>query len=144
MRFTIIPNVKIAVIDEDVIIRDFVVSTLMYSVNRDVIPFDNGFDAWVHFEETGFPDIIFADVNLEEIDGLTLLKKVKAISAKTIVVMISDKPENEIPVRELGADAFLAKPFGVNALFDLVQQFVVEENDLSDNPALDEKGERGS
>ena len=133
MRYIIIPNVKIAVIDEDVIIRDFVVSTLMYSVNRDVLKFDNGFDAWVHFEENGFPDIIVADVNLEEIDGLTLLKKVKTASAKTIVVMISDKPENEILVKEAAADAFLAKPFGVNALFEIVQKFVVEEYDSSNN-----------
>lgn len=127
MRFTIIPNVKIAVVDEDVIIRDFVVSTLMYSVNRDVLPFDNGFDAWIHFEEAGFPDMVVADVNLEEIDGFTLLTKVKAQSAKTIVVMISDKPEHELTAKELGADAFLAKPFGVNALFDLVQRFVANE-----------------
>jgi DNA-binding NtrC family response regulator len=141
VRFTIIPNVKIAVIDEDVIIRDFVVSTLMYSVNREVQKFDNGFDAWVHFEEAGFPDIVIADVNLEEIDGLTLLKKVKTVNAKTIVVMISDKPENEILVKESGADAFLAKPFGVNALFEIVQKFVVEENGSSNRPALDEKRE---
>lgn len=128
MRFAIIPNVKIAVIDEDVIIRDFVVSTLMYSVNRKVLKFDNGFDAWIHFEEDGFPDIMVADVNLEEIDGLSLLKKVKAASPETIVVMISEKYENETLVREAGADAFLAKPFGVNALFEIVQKFVVEEN----------------
>ena len=127
MRFAIIPNVKIAVVDEDVIIRDFVVSTLMYSVNREVLPFDNGFDAWIHFEEAGFPDMVVADVNLEEIDGFTLLTKVKAQSAKTIVVMISDKPEHELTAKELGADAFLAKPFGVNALFDLVQRFVADE-----------------
>ena len=127
MRFAIIPNVKIAVVDEDVIIRDFVVSTLMYSVNREVLPFDNGFDAWIHFEEAGFPDMVVADVNLEEVDGFTLLTKVKAQSAKTIVVMISDKPEHELTANELGADAFLAKPFGVNALFDLVQRFVANE-----------------
>jgi hypothetical protein len=50
---TIIANVKIAVIDEDVIIRDFIVSTLMYSVNREILTFDDGFDAWVYFEESG-------------------------------------------------------------------------------------------
>jgi DNA-binding response OmpR family regulator len=99
----------------------------MYSVNRDVLPFDNGFDAWIHFEEAGFPDMVVADVNLEEVDGFTLLTKVKAQSAKTIVVMISDKPEHELTAKELGADAFLAKPFGVNALFDLVQRFVANE-----------------
>ena len=132
MRLIIIPNVKIAVVDEDVIVRDFVVSTLMYSVNREVLPFDNGFEAWVHFEETGFPDVLVADVNLEEVDGLTLLTKVKAQSAKTIVVMISDDPDHEATTRELGADAFLAKPFGVNALFDLVQTFVVDEKSNGD------------
>ena len=63
---TIIANVKITVIDEDVIVREFIVSTLMYSVNRDVLTFDNGFDAWVYFEEAGFPDMIVADVNLQE------------------------------------------------------------------------------
>jgi DNA-binding response OmpR family regulator len=131
VRFAIIPNVKIAVVDEDVIIRDFVVSTLMYSVNREVLPFDNGFDAWIHFEEAGFPDMVVADVNLEEIDGFTLLTKVKAQSAKTIVVMISDKPEHEVTAKELGADAFLAKPFGVSALFDLVQKFVANEGTTS-------------
>lgn len=139
MRFAIIPNVKIAVIDEDVIIRDFVVSTLMYSVNRNVLKFDNGFDAWVHFEEAGFPDIVVADVNLEEIDGLTLLKKVKASSPQTVVVMISEKHENEPLVREAGADAFLAKPFGVNALFDIVQKFVVEEDPPPKQDAVEER-----
>lgn len=124
----IIPNVKIAVVDEDVIIRDFVVGTLMYSVNREVLPFDNGFDAWVYFEETGFPDMVVADVNLQEIDGYTLLTKIKERSARTIVVMISNKWEHEAMVAELGADAFLAKPFGVNALFELVQKFVVDES----------------
>ncbi len=51
---TIIANVKIAVIDEDIIVRDFIVSTLMYSVNREILTFDNGFDAWISFEESGF------------------------------------------------------------------------------------------
>jgi two-component system KDP operon response regulator KdpE len=129
---TIIANVKIAVIDEDVIVRDFIASTLMYSVNREILTFDNGFDAWVYFEESGFPDIIVADVNLQEIDGLELVSKVKETSSRTVVVLFSDSPGNETKAREQGADAFLAKPFGVNELFSLVQTFVVEQ-DLARN-----------
>lgn len=125
---TIIANVKIAVIDEDVIVRDFIVSTLMYGVNREVLTFDNGFDAWVHFEEKGFPDMIIADVNLQEIDGLTLVSKIKEAGPGTVVVLFSDLQENETKARERGADAFLAKPFGVNELFNLVQTFVVEQD----------------
>ena len=139
MRDIIIPNVKIAVVDEDVFIRNFVVSALMYSVNRDVLAFDNGFEAWIHFEEAGFPDVMLADVHLEEIDGFALLSKVKARSAKTIVVMISDNYAHEATARELGADAFLAKPFGVNALFDLVQTFIAA-GDYS--PAVNGKRDR--
>jgi len=132
----IIANVKIAVIDEDIVVRDFIVSALMYSVNRDVMAFDDGFDAWVHFEESGFPDMIVADVNLQEIDGLTLLDKVKQASPKTIFILFSDSPENEVLARKQGADAFIAKPFGVNELFNLVQTFVVEGGMSEDRPAM--------
>jgi two-component system response regulator GlrR len=124
--------VKIAVIDEDVIVRDFIVSTLMYSVNRKILTFDNGYDAWVNFEESGFPDLIIADVNLQEIDGLALASKVKEASPKTVVVLFSDLSGNEAKASEQGSDAFLAKPFGVNELFSLVQTYVVEQNPADD------------
>ncbi len=132
----IIANVKIAVIDEDVVVRDFVVSTLMYSVNRDVQSFDNGFDAWIHFEESGFPDMVVADVNLQEIDGLTLTSKIKKVQPKTIVALFSDTPQNENLAKKHGADIFMAKPFGVNELFNLVQTYVVESAP-SKNDAVD-------
>lgn len=128
----IIANVKIAVIDEDVIVRDFIVSTLMYSVNREILTFDNGFDAWISFEESGFPDLIIADVNLQKIDSFALMPKVKETSPKTIVVLFSDLPSNETTAKEQGVDAFLAKPFGVNELFSLVQTFVVEQDPAGD------------
>jgi len=129
----IIDNVKIAVIDEDVVVRDFVVSTLMYSVNRNVLTFDNGFDAWIYFEESGFPDMVVADINLREIDGLALTSKIKQIQPKTIVALFSDAPHNENAAREHGADVFMAKPFGVNELFNLVQTFVVEPEPAEDD-----------
>ena len=125
---TIIANVKIAVIDEDVIVRDFIVSTLMYSVNREILTFDNRFDAWIYFEDKGFPDMIVADVSLQEVDGLALVPKIKKASPETIVVLFSEVPGNETKAREQGADVFLAKPFGVNELFNLVQTFVVEQD----------------
>jgi len=130
---TIISNVKIAVIDEDVIVRDFIVSTLMYSVNREILTFDNGFDAWISFEESGFPDVIIADVSLQKIDGFALVPKVKETSPRTVVVLFSDLPGNETKASEQGADAFLAKPFGVNEIFSLVQTYVVEKDPARDH-----------
>lgn len=132
MRWVIIPNVKIAVIDEDPIVRDFVVNTLMYSVNRDILTFDNGFDAYTSFEEAGPPDIVVADVNLHEIDGVTLLSKIKDLNTHTKVILMSDLPEKEAIARDKGADAFLAKPFGVNELFHIVQTYVVDGEPVAD------------
>ena len=123
---------KIAVVDEDVIVRDFIVSTLMYSVNREILTFDNGFDTWVYCTESGFPDIIVADVNLQGIDGFSLVSKVKETSPGTVVVLFSDSPRNETKASEQGADAFLAKPFGVNEIFSLVQTYVVEPDPARD------------
>lgn len=117
---------KIAVVDADPIVRDFVVGTLMYSVNREVLPFENGLDAWIYFEDYGAPDIIVADVNMEDLTGTELMDKVKGLNRGTIVIFYSDLPDEEGVVRTAGADAFLAKPFGVSELFSLVQRFVVD------------------
>ena len=97
----------------------------MYSVNREVLPFENGLDAWMHFEDYGAPDIIVADVNLEDLTGTELLDKVKELNRGTIVILYSDLPDREEIVRTAGADAFLAKPFSVGELFNLVQRYVV-------------------
>jgi CheY-like chemotaxis protein len=118
--------VKIAVVDADPIVRDFVVGTLMYSVNRQVLPFENGLDALIYFEDYGAPDIIVGDVNMEDLTGTELLDKVKGLNRGTIVILYSDLPDKEEMVRTAGADAFLAKPFGVSELFSLVQRFVVD------------------
>ena len=100
---------KIAVVDADPIVRDFVVGTLMYSVNREVLPFENGLDAWIYFEDHGVPDIIVADINLEGLTGTELLDKVRGLNQSTIVIFYSDLPEKEEVVRTAGADAFLAE-----------------------------------
>ena len=117
---------KIAVVDADPIVRDFVVGTLMYSVNREVLPFENGLDALIYFEDYGAPDIIVGDVNMEDLTGTELLDKVKGLNRGTIVILYSDLPDKEEVVKTAGADAFLAKPFGVSELFSLVQRFVVD------------------
>lgn len=98
----------------------------MYSVNREVLPFENGLDAWIYFEGFGVPDIVVADVNLEDLTGTELSAKVKERNRNTVVILYSHLPEREAVARQAGADAFLAKPFGVNELFNLVQQFVVD------------------
>jgi len=120
-----IPNVKIAVIDDDLMVRDFVVTVLMYCVNRDVLSFDSGLAAWRYIEDYESPDIIISEIDVPGLNGFELMAKFKEKSPGKKCLLMSDNPANEQPARNSGADAFLAKPVSVNDLFDVVQTFVV-------------------
>jgi DNA-binding response OmpR family regulator len=119
-----IPNVKIAVIDGDLLVRDFVTTVLMYCVNRDVLSFDNGMAAWRYVESTDSPDIIISEVSVSGLNGFEFLAKFKAKHPTKKCLLMSANPEDEKVARDSGADAFLAKPVNVNDLFKVVEAFV--------------------
>jgi CheY-like chemotaxis protein len=120
-----IPNVKIAVIDGDLLVRDFVTTVLMYCVNRDVLSFDNGLAAWRYIQSTDSPDIIISEVAVSGLNGFEFLAKFKASHPTKKCLLMSSNPEDEQIARDSGADAFLAKPVSVNDLFEVIEAFVV-------------------
>lgn len=122
-----IPNVKIAVIDNDLLVRDFIVTVLMYCVNRDVLSFDNGLAAWKYIEANESPDMIISEIDVPGLNGFELMAKFKEKSPDKKCLLMSENPANEQLARNSGADAFLAKPVSVNDLFRVVQTFVVKD-----------------
>jgi CheY-like chemotaxis protein len=119
-----IKNVKIAVVEDNNLIRDFVVDTLMFSVNREVISFENAVSAWGYFDKNDNSDIIISDVEMPGMDGLELLDRVKTQYPKKVFIVMSANPSYEKRAKELGADAFLAKPFSIEDLFSLVELYI--------------------
>ncbi len=117
---------KIAVVDDDPLTRDFVVDVLAYSVNREVLSFENGIAAWNYIKNPGSADIVVADVDMPQMSGIELLQKIKNRCPQKICILMSSKSAHENTAQQFGADAFLAKPFDVNDLFEIVQTFVVE------------------
>lgn len=120
-----ISNVKIAVVDGDLLVRDFVSTVLMYCVNRDVLSFDNGMAAWRYIEGDDSPDIIISEVKVSGLNGFELLARFKAKHPTKKCLLMSANPDDEKIARDSGADAFLAKPVSVNDLFRVVEAFVV-------------------
>jgi CheY-like chemotaxis protein len=115
-------------VDDDQLTRDFAVDVLAYSVNREVKSFSNGIDAWNYIRNPESADIILSDIDMPEMDGLELLKRVKREYPQKICILMSSKAAHEAAARQFGADAFIAKPFDINDLFEIVQAFVVEVN----------------
>jgi DNA-binding NtrC family response regulator len=121
----IIANVKIAVLDRDRLTRDFIVNVMMYSVNREILAFENAEALKRNIDGNGAVDIILSEAYLPEAPGFVLLKRIKEASPATRIIILSANPADESVAVGLGADAFLAKPFTLKDLFSIVERFVV-------------------
>ena len=77
---------------------------------------------------TGKYDIVISDVMMPEMDGVTMLKKIKGNSnvSDIPVILLTSKSEVENRLEGLrkGADAFLAKPFNMEELHILIDNLV--------------------
>ncbi|MCP3876190.1 MAG: response regulator [Desulfobacteraceae bacterium] len=124
--FTIINNVKIMVVDDDSLIRDLTVTALTYCVNRKVKSFDNCKLAWQYIQGGGDVDIVISDVDMPEMNGFDLMSKVKEKYPEKAFIIMSGESDYEQKSHTEGASAFLAKPFEMNDLFNIVQCFVVD------------------
>jgi len=74
--------------------------------------FEEGETALARFEEAPF-DIVVTDIRMEKIDGLEILERILATSARTKVILITGYATVEIAREALskGAFDFVAKPF---------------------------------
>lgn len=77
---------------------------------------------------TGKYDLVISDVMMPEMDGVTMLKKIKDNSnvSDIPVILLTSKSEVENRLEGLrkGADAFLAKPFNMEELHILIDNLV--------------------
>jgi two-component system KDP operon response regulator KdpE len=72
-----------------------------------------GIDAWRRWH----PDLLILDLGLPDIEGLDVIREVRASSATPIVVLsVRGSERDKVAALDLGADDYLTKPFGVDEL----------------------------
>lgn len=113
---------KILVVDDELLIRDFIYETLKRQ-NFDVTVAENGKKALALLKDKSF-DMVFTDMKMPEITGIDVLKKIKEISPKTIVVVITGHGtiENAVEAMKLGAFNYLIKPFTPDTIEAIVEK----------------------
>lgn len=105
--------------------RDFLVDVMMYCINREVPAFENAEAVMAYLTANHSIDLLVADVYLPARNGFKLLQFIKKHHPRIFFIAMSANPDDYKPAIDHGADFFLAKPFILQDLFDIVQRFVI-------------------
>ena len=87
----------------------------------------NGIEAVTYCEEE-HPKLVLMDIRMPDMNGLDATRIIKEVNSQVPIVALSAYAfdENIKEAKEAGCDEFLAKPFRVEDLLDLVQKYVRE------------------
>jgi DNA-binding NtrC family response regulator len=118
---------KILVVDDDEELRNMLLEVLS-SLDYFPIGVEGGEQALNQLKIQDF-DLVISDIRMPNMDGLTLLKNVKQTSPELPVVMITGFPST-CPVQKAmqeGADGYLAKPFRIEKIDQLMRDLLYDE-----------------
>ena len=111
-------------VEDDASIRDIEVYALQSS-GFEATGFADGTAFWDALQQTQLPELVVLDVMLPGVDGVELLRRMKAskrLRALPVVMATAKGTEyDKVHGLDLGADYYLVKPFGVMELVSCVK-----------------------
>lgn len=129
-------NVKIMVVDDEVDLEPLIRQKFRRQIRDGVYDFvfaHNGLEALAKLIEEPDIRLILSDINMPEMDGLTLLTKLKELKSpwlKTVIVSAYGDMENIRTAMNRGAFDFVTKPISFDDL-ELTMNKTLEEITLS-------------
>ena len=119
---------KILLVDDDYSIL-IPIAKLLENNNYEVKTAKDGYEA-MEVISSFKPDVIVTDVNMPKLDGWSLCEKLnEGPATKDIPVLVLTAKQgkmNEFMSYELGADAYLAKPFKDMEFLDVVKELLLQ------------------
>jgi CheY-like chemotaxis protein len=119
----------IMVVDDDRVTRTVVSTILGMEEQYHVLEAENGREA-LEVARAARPRLMILDVAMPELDGFAVCKAIRedpALAAMQVLILSGrgDKQDREL-AREMGADAYLTKPFTSVGLVEVVRQMAGE------------------
>lgn len=115
---------RILIAEDDLTSRTMLAAVLR-KAGHEVIETVNGVEAWHCLQQVDAPKIAILDFIMPEMDGLEVIRKVRAFDAPqpTFIIMLTSKGEKRDIIFGLdaGADDYLTKPFDVGELSARIQ-----------------------
>ena len=114
---------KILVIDDELTMTTLL--DFFLSDKYEVKTANSGKEA-VNWLENNLPDLIISDIQMDNMDGFSLLKHIRlgGFTKHIPIIMLSGKSESKERVKsyQLGAQDYLTKPFNPEELIELVKK----------------------
>jgi CheY-like chemotaxis protein len=113
---------KILVIDDTPNVR-VLLDILLRQQGYEVVLADNGWMGLQLYRQQ-HPDVILLDLNMPELDGLTVLKQIRGVDLNQPVVILTgdSNPETERQVRALGVSEFILKGSSLHLLANTLKR----------------------
>jgi YesN/AraC family two-component response regulator len=120
-----ISNSSILVVEDNTELRGFL--QLVLSRNYNCLVASNGAEGW-EIIKNKVPSVIISDVIMPEMDGYELCEKVKqrkeTCHIPVILLTAKNDRNHQIKGYDVGADAFVTKPFEINVLLSQVSRLM--------------------
>lgn len=124
-------HLHILVVEDEEEIRSYLKSEL--SDEYKVETCNNGKEAY-DFILRSTPDLVISDIMMPEMDGLTLCRKLKQNTnvnhIPLILLTAKSKPEDTLEGMEIGADAYMVKPFNTELLKSTIANLIANRRML--------------
>lgn len=114
------------IVDDSASMRRLV-SFAVKDAGYDVVTAENGKDALAKAGGAKF-DLVITDLNMPEMDGITLIKQLRAMPKHkfTPVIMLTTESQEEKKQegKAAGASGWIVKPFSPEQLHEVIKKFV--------------------
>ena len=124
---------KILIVDDELLMRNYLMEALKRK-GFEATAVENGEKAVNCLEESSF-DMVITDMKMGGLSGMDVLKKIKELSPRTLVIVVTafGSIENAVDAMKLGAFHYLIKPFSLESLMANIEKgnqhvALIEEN----------------
>ena len=136
----LLTNPKILVIEDDLQTRRFLKSNLAHR-GWNVSESETG-KTGLTLLKNDPPDLLILDLGLPDIDGISVIKRLRQFSDLPILVLSARSLEqSKIEALDAGADDYLTKPFGIGELNSRLQALLRRINKNQNHQELFETGD---
>ena len=133
---------RIAICDDEELYRvelKAILDKLLINADYNIDTFDDGNRLVESFKAQPY-DILFLDIEMPAVDGITLAKSLRAISEKVFIVFLTSHVEYAIEGYEVNALRYLTKPVDIEKLKEVIR-YVQEKQGASRQLIIKEDGE---